>query len=186
MWNCPCCDEKHQSVFDTCWKCGSNRTGEVDPEFRISESVREQDQAIATITSGTELPSLQLPVLTYFSIPPVLCLGLILQFNKIQQLRNNQIPEIALSPFEIVMVCALFILVLVPISFTMCRQALTIFRTRRFDPSNIFSEYLFFLSMFRLPESIGKSHRWFVPVYYGSFIAIMFAPIGAAAWLLTR
>jgi hypothetical protein len=32
-WICPNCNETIQVDWDTCWNCGTNREGQVDPQF---------------------------------------------------------------------------------------------------------------------------------------------------------
>ena len=33
MWTCPNCHERIDDCFDACWNCGTDRTGNVDPDF---------------------------------------------------------------------------------------------------------------------------------------------------------
>jgi len=33
MWICSKCRETQEDTFDACWKCGTTKSGEVDPEF---------------------------------------------------------------------------------------------------------------------------------------------------------
>jgi len=41
---------------------------------------------------------------------------------------------------------------------------------------------LWALSMFRLPEILSRRHRWFVPLYYDSFVAPIVAFVFAVVW----
>lgn len=185
MWQCPNCGEKHHEVFHLCWKCGSNTAGDRDPDFRISEPVREQDQTPDSPTEDTQLPALQFPSVTYFSIPPYICVSLIMMLKDLAHLAANRMPDFAPSPIEIVVYCIALALIGIPMFFTMVR-AMFFCIIRRRNLSNSLAELLWMLSMFRLPESIRRSHRWFVPVYYGSIGALLIAPLGFAAWRLIQ
>jgi hypothetical protein len=37
MWICPKCTEEMEPGFDTCWNCGTSRTGEENPDFEPEE-----------------------------------------------------------------------------------------------------------------------------------------------------
>jgi len=58
--------------------------------------------------------------------------------------------------------------------------------TRRNNASKGPADALWLLSMFRLPESFRRAHRWFVPVYYTSIAAALIGPVALAAWHLTQ
>jgi hypothetical protein len=47
-------------------------------------------------------------------------------------------------------------------------------------------QVLWMLSMFRLPERLRRTQHWFVPVYYGSIVALVIAPMAIVAWRLLR
>jgi hypothetical protein len=53
---------------------------------------------------------------------------------------------------------------------------------RRQNSSDTLAQLFWLLSMFRLPERIQRSQRWFVPVYYGSIAAQLIAPFAFVAW----
>ena len=185
MWQCPNCGEQHPNGFDICWKCGSDPAGDRDPDFQVSEPVREEDQAPETITADTPLPALQLPAITYFSIPPYIWLTLIMAFNRLEHLAGNQVPDLSPSPIDIVVCCFAVVLIGIPSFFTMA-HAMFFCIVRRKNPSNSLAELLWKLSMFRLPETLRRSQRWFVPVYYGSSVALLIAPLGYGAWRLLQ
>ena len=182
-WQCPNCGETHDGQFDTCWKCGSNPTGDRDSDFHVSEPVHDQDQAPDSPTEETQLPILQLPTVTYFSIPPFIWISLVGNFYEFQNLVANQVPDFSLSTTEIAVTAIYTVLIWIPIFITMVRfMFLCIVRRHRL--SNGFAVLFCILSMFRLPDSFFRMHRWFVPIYYGSIAALFVAPLCFAAWRL--
>ena len=185
VWQCPNCGERHHDGFDVCWKCGSDPAGNRDPGFRISEPAREHDQALDPPAQDIQLSPLQLPTVTYFSIPPYIWIFLIMMFNDLEHLAANQVPDFSLSPMEIMVYCIAMVLIGIPMFFTMVR-AMFLCIIRRHNLSNSMAELLWILSMFRLPEAIRRSQRWFVPIYYGSIGALLIAPLAFGAWRLTR
>ncbi|MBM4069225.1 MAG: DUF2007 domain-containing protein [Planctomycetes bacterium] len=56
MWSCPRCRETVEDEFEVCWSCGSDREGEVSPDFVperegiISEQTYQAVQAAAPQT----------------------------------------------------------------------------------------------------------------------------------------
>lgn len=38
MWTCRKCSEPSDDEFDTCWNCGTSRTGVEDPDFEREEA----------------------------------------------------------------------------------------------------------------------------------------------------
>jgi tetratricopeptide (TPR) repeat protein len=45
MWNCPHCNESVEEPLDVCWKCGTSREGELDPEFKPADEISSPDTA---------------------------------------------------------------------------------------------------------------------------------------------
>lgn len=39
MWKCQGCGEEHEDSFEVCWNCGTSRTGEASPDFRVEHEV---------------------------------------------------------------------------------------------------------------------------------------------------
>ena len=185
VWQCPTCDEQHEDQFDTCWKCGTNRIGGRNQNFRVSEPASENDQAPDS-AGDDQLPTLQLPTITYFSIPPFIWLSLVNTFNDLQHWPNvAQIPDFSFSMTEIVVHVCATVLIGIPIFFTMVRM-LFLCIMRRLQMPHRFPEALWMLSMFRLPVDLRLRHSWFVPVYYGSIIAMIILPFGIATWHVLR
>jgi hypothetical protein len=164
MWQCPNCGEEHHDGFDICWKCGSDPAGNSDPDFHISEPIREQDQTPDFPTNDKQLPSLELPTVTYFSIPPYICISLIMMFNDLEHFAANQVPDFSLSPIDILVYFIATVLIGIPIFIAMAR-AMFLCIIRRQNLSNSLTELLWMLSMFRLPETIRRSQHWFVPAH---------------------
>jgi hypothetical protein len=73
----------------------------------------------------------------------------------------------------------------VPAFFTIIRAAFLCI-TRQQIPSSWMVQVLWMLSMFRLPERLRRTQHWFVPVYYGSIVALVIAPMAIFAWRLLR
>ena len=189
MWHCLNCGEQHDDGFQTCWKCGSNPAGDRDPDFRVSEPVGEQDQAPDSASDETQLPIPRLPAVTYFSIPPYIWICLAMMLNDLEHLTSTQGPAFPPSPFEIVVGAIAAVLIGIPIFVTMARPMFFGIMRRR-KPLNPFrdslSEFFWMLAPFRLPESFRESHRWFVPIYYGSLVALLVVPLGAGGLVLWR
>lgn len=182
-WQCPNCGEEHDKRFDTCWKCGTDSAGDRDPEFQVSEPVGEPDQAPDSPTDQTQLPDLQLPTVTYFSIPPTIWICLAVMPRDLQRFAAHRMLEFSPSPGEIVVQAIVAVLVGIPIFLTMVR-AWFLCIIRRYNASNGLAELLWILSMFQLPESFRRRHGWFVPVYYGSLGALFIAALGFVGWCL--
>lgn len=179
LWQCPNCDEQHHDEFDICWKCGSDPAGNRDPDFHMSESATELDQTPESPTSDTQIPSLRLPNITYFSIPPYTWFCLYMMFNDFEASLS---PVLHQSPITIVVYCFASVLISIPMGFTMVRASFH----RRHNLSSNLADALWLLSVFRLPESIRESQRWFVLVYYGSIGAMLVASLGLMGWNMIR
>jgi len=183
-WQCPTCGERHEGQFETCWKCGSNQTGSRNQDFHVSEPVSENDQLLDS-EDDVQLPTLQLPGITYFSIPPLIWISVVCTFIDFE--RNPIVPGIpksSVSKVEIVVLVFVFALIGIPILFTMTRF-LFLCLIRRLQMLKNFP-LLWMLTMFRLPVNLCRNHSWFVPVYYGSLVALFILEFGRAAWHFAR
>lgn len=194
-WQCPNCGEQHREEFEVCWKCGTNLVGQRDPGFRISEPVRERDQMPESPPDSQELPILQLPLITYFSIPPLMCYSLFTTHKFLEQLDSmhksielfdsTQLPGFRFSLADIAVYCIAMVLIVIPGMVTVVRAE--IYRiVHRHKFSSHASEIKWNLSMYRFPESMKRSYGWFVPIYYGSVAAWVIMLFVLLAWHFFR
>ena len=84
--------------------------------------------------------------------------------------------EWSLTPSRIVLAVVLavtfVVLIQIPLTVTFVRALWVLFRHLRQRGRIVTgADMLWILSMFRLPQPFCRSHHWFVPVYYGSFVA---------------
>jgi len=100
-------------------------------------------------------------------------------------LRENRIVRenilSAVNIIDIVLSCIAVILIGIPAFFVLVGALLLCFMRRR-HPSVWTADVLWILSMFRLPQRIRGSQRWFVPVYYGSIGVALITPLALAVW----
>ena len=188
MWQCPNCSETHDEQFDTCWKCGANPAGDRNSDFHVSEPVHDQDQAPDSPTDETQLPILHLPAVTYFSIPLYIWWSsFVLTFDFYQRLNRAafQVPVFAPSTSDIAAWAIGLVLIGIPIFVTAVRFMFLCI-IRRHQPPNTIPGFFLILSMLRLPDSFFRMHRWFVPIYYGSFAVPFVAAFGCTAWYLIQ
>jgi hypothetical protein len=180
IWQCPTCGEQHEGQFDTCWKCGTNRTGRRNQNFHVSEAASENVQSLDS-ADDVQLPTLQLPTITYLSIPPFIWISLANMFNRLQRGPNiPQISDFSIPTAEIVVDVLACVLIGIPCFFTMARfMFLCIMRRQKWAP-----EVTWILSMFRLPVNLCQQHSWFVPLYYGSIVAMFIVQFGFTVWHL--
>lgn len=47
-WKCPSCSESHGDDFDSCWKCGTSRSGQADVGFKHAKDVSPADGSLET------------------------------------------------------------------------------------------------------------------------------------------
>ena len=176
MWNCLNCSETHDDQFDACWKCGSTRDGQRNPESRLAEPV--EGHAQSTRADG-ESPSLRLPAVTYFSIPVYLwyaAIRLLFQLADFPSARPYEWPATPAGwVVQIAVIVGTTFFIGIPI-FACIVRALYRFISRR-TPGGIEM-----LSMFLLPQEFRSKHRWFVPIYYGSILAAVLLPVACAIW----
>lgn len=184
-WQCPNCGEEHPHEFETCWKCGTSRAGDRDPEFVVSEPVRELDQAAEPPPGEAELPSLQLPLVTYFSIP--VCIGLFVARAIVValDLKLGQASVFSWSPIDVLLYCIGLLSIGIPMLAVTFRAMYLCLMRRRRPPTGVAALW-WLLSMIQFPEDLRQSHRWFVPVYYGSFVVWLLTPPILLAWQLVR
>lgn len=187
MWQCPNCGEQHDKDFRTCWKCGTGPKGDRDPEFRITEPVREQDQVADSATGDTVRPALQLPTVSYFCMPFFCCFLMYVNFRQVMELEVLQQPDFRPSPLEIAGIAAGAVVIGIPTLFLWLRDIyLDIVRRRTHSrPWNV-AELLRPLTVFRLPESIRRSHGWFAIVYYGTIVGALITAPGLITWHLLQ
>lgn len=184
-WQCPNCGEQHREEFDFCWKCGTNLVGQRDPEFRISEPIRESDQASESPHDCRELPVLQLPLITYFSIPPLLCYSLFTMRKLVEQLVSREMPNFRFSLADIAVYCIAIILIVIPGIMAMIRaEFFRIIRRQEFSSRAAAMNWSY--SIYQLPESVRRSYRWFVPIYYGSIATWVIGLFVLTAWHFLR
>lgn len=184
MWQCPDCSEQHEDSFGICWKCGADPAGNRDPDFGVSEPARDEDQAPETPVKDAR-PSLELPAITYFSIPPYICTLLILMVNDLGRAAVDRVS--VPSALQIVVGCVGAVVIGIPVLVAIARVMFTC-TSRRIVTRSV-SEALWMTSMFRLPASISQSHPWFLPMYYGSIGALVIVPFGLGVrqvFLFTR
>ena len=184
-WQCPNCGEQHCEEFDVCWKCGTNLVGQRDPEFRITEPVRDLDQALESPSNSQELPVLQLPLVTYFSIPPVLCYSLFTMHKILDSFDSTQMPGFPFSLTDIAVYSIAMVLIWVPGMITVIR-AVTYLCVHKHKFSSRAAESKWHNSIYRLPESARRSYPWFVPIYNYSLDAWLIVSIGLIAWRLLQ
>jgi len=184
MWHCPNCGEQHEGNFDICWKCGSDPDGDRDPDFQVSEPVTESDQALVSPAGQTERPDLQLPTVTYFSIPPFMLLTLVMLFR--QQPTFNQVTLASMGQIEfalaVIFMVIFMALVGIPVWVAGVR-GMFLYHRHRNGPATM-ADLLWILMMFRLPEGFCRTHRWFVFVYYGSLVTAFIGHLGVGGWHL--
>ena len=124
----------------------------------------------------SSVPSTELPTITYISIP--LFIGVFLVEMAIRYVGVDMgMPEETPSPLAIATLCLAIPTIGVPVFVAMVRlvySSISRARHSASDPRNVRS-LLRMLSMFRLPRSICRSYRWFVPLYYGSLVAMLVA-----------
>ena len=185
MWQCPTCAEQHEDQFDTCWQCGTVSTGSPSPDFCISEPAIEQDRLPDSPADDSQLPLLRLPTITYFSIPPVLWLSLATLIADIQPLSRHLPIEATISPTQIVLLVMAELLVGIPIFFAMVRGFFHCIVRKKIG-GNSLSNFLWLLTVFRLPELFHHKHCWFVPVYYVSIGAYVIIPFVAIVWKMVH
>lgn len=163
MWQCPNCNEQLEPQFESCWKCGTRPDGEREPEFVISEPVRAEDQAEVQTAVPTRL---ELPAVSYFAIP-VYVLVLLAGSIWHSAFRTDTFDGVgSISAFEIVVLVAFAGILGIPIALLWMKS---LFQSVRNGSSrSYFAEVAWLLSVFRLPDSIRRKHRWFVPVYVGA------------------
>lgn len=179
-WQCLSCGEQHGDQFATCWKCDTNRNGDRNQDFLVSEPASECHHA-----GDVQLPTLQLPAITYFSIPPCIWLSLLVStFNDRDRSADvAQFPDFSFSMAEIVALVCGIVMIGIPVAFTMARM-MCLCIMRGLQVPNRYPEVM--LSMFRLPVDLRLQHSWFVPVYYGSIVAMILLPFGFATWHMLR
>jgi hypothetical protein len=185
MWRCPNCGEQHDDGLDVCWQCGSDIAGNRDPGFCRAGSVDTQGQTPDASAVETELLSLELPTLTYLSVPLCIWISLIVVFHDLEALSDRRVPDSPLSPSHMAAYGTLTILIGIPVFFTIVRAAFLCIMRRQI-PSSWMVQVLWMLSMFRLPEHFWRTQRWFVPVYYGSIGTHLVAAIAYCAWRLSN
>jgi hypothetical protein len=173
MWQCVNCGEQHEEPFDTCWNCGTLQSGEPAGDFVVSEPV---DAASQAPEEPDALPSLELPTFTYYVLPLFLWIGAVwpLFQDPLQEPHFiSDIHDLATAWPMIVFEVALMIVVGIPIGVRMFRWFYRSLQEIGGSKPRIGATAgaVWFLSMFRLPQSIGERHRWFAPIYYGSFAA---------------
>lgn len=175
MWQCPDCGETHEDQFATCWKCGTTPLGARDGAFRVSEPIEAKDQAPVAPGEEDELPSLELPAFTYFSIP--LLIWTYLVFGLLAA-PNEFIMERQPSPLRVALDIMAGVLVSIPMGIVMLRwMFFQLIRRHKLRGAQDWP-----LKMFRLPQTLRERHRWFVPVYYGSFVALPVGFFGIVIW----
>jgi hypothetical protein len=181
MWQCFNCGEQHEEQFEQCWKCGSNRAGQRTPYFEISEPVTQMDQAPATDRDDA-LPEIELPTITYFSIPPFLWINWVGLASVPCSVPLDLAPRFSSAGFLLEIVFG--VLVGIPVFVAIVRATwVPFFRRQKPD---YFEGLNRFFATFRLPASLAKSYRWFVPVYYGSLIAIVPMFFALVLWRFLR
>lgn len=185
MWTCPNCGEEHDDRFETCWKCGTDASGDSDPNFHVSEPIADQEQDGDSASNEDELPSLALPALSYFSIPPFIWIRLAMLFNDPEKMVALRMHDLSWSPIDIVSYSLAMILIGMPMLFVVVRAG-WICTVRQKGPSNSSESLLWLLSIFRLPEDFCSSHRWFVPVYYLTIAIMLTVPFVISLWQLTQ
>jgi hypothetical protein len=50
MWTCPKCKEEIEASFDSCWNCGTDTEGTVNPEFQTAEQLDSKSLASSAIS----------------------------------------------------------------------------------------------------------------------------------------
>lgn len=185
MWRCPYCREKHDGVFDVCWKCGSDAVGNSEPGFCSPGVIIAQDQTPDAPVDSKDLPSLELPTVTYVCLPLFVWTCLIIMFHDLESLSAGRVPDSPLSPSRMAAYGITTILIGIPMFFTIVRAAFPCIMRRQI-PSSWMVQVLWMLSMFQLPERLRRTQRWFVPLYYGSMGALLIAPMAFCAWRLAR
>ena len=123
----------------------------------------------------------QLPKFSYFSIPPFLLLSLYKFYCFVPKLVQGNFRKFTLSAGDIVLSAISALLIGIPVLITMGRPLFASFFRLRIPERKPF-DFASLHSMFRLPDSISKSHRWFVPVYYGSFVVYFCGTIVILIW----
>lgn len=48
MWKCPSCREEIEDEFDACWQCGTDQSGESNPEFERADAPPPIEAVIAS------------------------------------------------------------------------------------------------------------------------------------------
>jgi hypothetical protein len=174
MWQCLNCAEQLEDAFDTCWKCGTDINGVRDPDFCVSEPATNEDQSRTAAVDERQLPALQLPSLTYVCIPPFLWLSTA-SLIRDECAGPTQRGPIHLSAIEIVFLAIGVALVYLPVGFELFRGCYTRLVRKQRGAGGL-SDFVWLLSMFRLPQSLHGRYRWFAVVYYGSIVAYVVAP----------
>jgi hypothetical protein len=106
-------------------------------------------------------------------------------FHDLEFLSAGRVPDLTLSPSHIAAYGITTILIGIPLFFTIVRAAFLCIM-RRHIPSSWMVQVLWILSMFRLPDRLRRTQRWFVLVYYVSIGALVIAPTAFWAWRLAR
>jgi hypothetical protein len=177
MWQCSTCTESHGDSFDTCWKCGTSSTGDRNPNFHISEPATAQDQGADSPAEATCLPVMQLPIVTYFAIPPCIWLDIVIMVQNEPFFPDRLQPDFRISPTAIILWSVAMLLVEIPI-FCVFIRGIFLRLIRRQIGEGWWSDVVWSVSTFRLPASFHHKYRWFVFVYYASIVAYVVVPLG--------
>lgn len=169
MWPCKTCGEELDEAFDTCWKCGTDRAGGQDPELAISGPLDEVAQTPDSAASRP--PDLKLPTYSYFSIPFFLVSAVV---GAILQLGETPWPNWPPAPtaLEIAMSVAFAVLIGIPGFVVEIQIFYRMWKNPRAGPWELARANL---ALFVLPREPRHKHPWLVPLYYGLFVAYLFA-----------
>jgi hypothetical protein len=184
MWQCPSCGEQHEDSFETCWSCGTDTNGAPNPDFRVSEPAAAEDQLPET-AAESQPPVLRLPTITYFAIPVCLLMNLAILIAEFPANGTHPDTNPLSSPAKIAVFAITMLFVAFPLVFEAIRGYLASV-SRKPRPQFALSDLFCAIVIFRLPEPLRRSYRWFGRVYYGSIIAYFLATIVMSVWLVCR